>query len=59
MDEPTTEVSPTLRRSFNHLHAYMLLDEIEESILGLAAEFREFRFRIGQLGLLDTDHIAE
>jgi hypothetical protein len=59
-DQPNLPAS--LPKAMDHLKAFMLLDEMEENIQKLSADFREFRFRIAQLGLLDKDeinHIAE
>ncbi|MEM9009121.1 MAG: hypothetical protein AAGE59_37150 [Cyanobacteria bacterium P01_F01_bin.86] len=51
------ELPPSLPNAMNHLHVFMLMDEMEGTVQSLAADFREFRFRIAQLGLLDEDAI--
>ena len=55
MHEQPHKVPLSAQTGLQHLHALMLLDEIEEGLLNLSADFREFRVRITQLGLLDTE----
>ena len=55
MSEKPLEISPAVGQAMEHLHALMLLDEIEESVFNLSADFRELRVRITQLGLLGKE----